>query len=256
MGRRASHAAGGDLATSLDAVFFTHLHSDHITDFADLLMTGWTAGRTSPLPVYGPAGTSETVAGFQQALKADVGYRIAHHGEKLWAGGVACDVHEVEATEEARIIATCGDLEISAFLVDHRPVVPAFGFKVSRGGHTVVFSGDTAKCDALVQASRGADMLVCEAFSHPLMARRMELLKKMGNALAAGLLQDAHDYHIQPVEVAEVARDAAVKQLVLTHVIPPVVPGSDEMAEFIAGMSDIYTGTITVGSDLDRYDIG
>ncbi|HEX5480646.1 MAG TPA: MBL fold metallo-hydrolase [Dehalococcoidia bacterium] len=239
----------------LDAVFFTHLHSDHITDFADLLMTGWTGGRTSPLPVYGPAGTRETVEGFQQALKADVGYRIAHHGDKLWSGALACDVHEVAATDDAQVIARIGDLEVSAFLVDHHPVKPAFGFKVARGGRTVVFSGDTVKCDSLVRASKDADILVCEAFNYELMDRRTALLRQMGNAHVASLLDDAKDYHIQPKEAAEVAAEANVKRLVLTHVIPPIDPGADELTEWAAGMGDIYTGPITIGKDLDRYQL-
>ena len=239
----------------LDAVFFTHLHSDHITDFADLLMTGWTGGRATPLPVYGPRGTRETVEGFQQALKADVGYRIAHHGEKLWPGALACEVHEVEANDDAQVISTIGDLEVSAFLVDHRPVTPAFGFKVSRGDRTIVFSGDTLKCDSLVRAAKDADMLVCEAFNYDLMDRRIALLKQMGNPNVAALLTDAKDYHIQPKEAAEVAREANVKRLVLTHIIPPIDPGADELKEFLAGMSDIYKGTITVGSDLERYQL-
>lgn len=244
-------------SAQLDAVFFTHLHSDHVTDFADLLMTGWTTGRAAPLPVYGPAGTRRMVEGFQQALEADVRYRIAHHGEQLWPGGVACDVHEVEGTDDARVIATAGDIEVSVFLVDHRPVTPAFGFKVARGGVTVVFSGDTVKCASLVEASRGADALVCEAFSYELMDRRIALLRATNNTLPAGLLADAKDYHIQPREAAEVAAEAAVKRLIITHVIPPIAPDdTDQLAEFSAGMSDIFKGDITIAADLDRFEIG
>ena len=243
-------------SAALDAVFFTHLHSDHITDFADLLMTSWTGGRAAPLPVYGPEGTREMVEGFQQALAADVRYRIAHHGEQLWPGGVACDVHEVEATDQPRVIATVGDIEVSAFLVDHRPVWPAFGFKVARGGASIVFSGDTIKCPSLVEASRGADVLVCEAFNYELMDRRIALLRNMNQPLAAGLLSDARDYHIQPKEAAEVAAEAGVKRLIITHLIPPIAPGSaGDLAEFSAGMSDIFGGEITIASDLDRFDV-
>ncbi len=243
-------------SAQLGGVFFTHLHSDHITDFADLLMTGWTGGRTAPLPVYGPEGTRETVEGFQQALRADVRYRLAHHGEKLWPGGVACEVHEVEATDDARPIATVGDIEVSAFLVDHRPVWPAFGFKVACAGRTIVFSGDTVKCDALVRAAKGTDVLVCEAFNFELMDRRIEWLKSSGNQLAAGLMIDAKTYHIPPKEVAEVAAAAGVKRLIITHLIPPIPASGDEIKEFVAGMSDIYGGEITVASDLDRYEVG
>ena len=201
------------------------------------------------------ASLIETVEGFQQALKADVGYRIAHHGDKLWPGALDCDVQEVDATDDAQVIATIGNLEVSAFLVDHHPVKPAFGFKVARGGRTVVFSGDTVKCDSLVRASKDADILVCEAFNYELMDRRTALLRQIGNAHVASLLEDAKDYHIQPKEAAEVAAEASVKHLVLTHVIPPIDPGADELTEWAAGMSDIYKGPITIGKDLDRYQL-
>jgi ribonuclease Z len=244
-------------SSALDAVFFTHLHSDHVTDFADLLMTAWTGGRAKPLPVYGPEGTREMVEGFQQALAADVRYRIAHHGEQLWSGGVACDVHEVAATDDARVIATVGEIEVSVFLVDHRPVVPAFGFKVTRAETSVVFSGDTVKCASLIEASRGADVLVCEAFNYELMDRRIAALRALKQTLPAGLLTDAKDYHIQPREVAEIAAEAGVKRVIITHLIPPIPPSNEEdLAEFGAGMRDIFAGEITIASDLDRFDIG
>ncbi|MBF6599109.1 MAG: MBL fold metallo-hydrolase [Dehalococcoidia bacterium] len=242
-------------SATLDAVFFTHLHSDHITDFADLLMTAWTGGRMSPLPVYGPAGTGATVEGFQQALKADVRYRLAHHGEKLWSGGVACEVHEVEASDEARVIATIGDIEVSAFLVDHRPVVPAFGYTVQRAGRTVVFTGDTVRCPSLERAAAGADVLVSEVFNYELMDRRISLLRATHNDLAAGLLTDAKEYHIPPKDVAEVAAQAGVGHLILTHFIPPVATDAEEMQEFVAGMSDIFHGKMSIASDLDRFEI-
>src|SRR3990172_9574007 len=93
------YQAGIRLPT-IDAVFFTHLHSDHITDFPDFVVMRWLGGITSPLPVYGPAGTAAMVEGFRQALAADTGFRLAHHGEKLSAIGTACEVQEISAGEK------------------------------------------------------------------------------------------------------------------------------------------------------------
>jgi ribonuclease Z len=240
---------------SIDAVFFTHLHSDHITDFADLLMQGWTGGRRAPLPVYGPEDTAGVVEGFRTSLIPDVRYRLAHHGEKLWDGGTACDVHEITADANAKVIAKVGDLEVSVFEVDHRPVYPAFGFKITNGTRTVVFSGDTRRCDALVAAAKGADLLVSEILHEDLLRAVIENQRKMGNTLAGGLLTDAIDYHALPGDVAEMAQEAGVKRLLLTHIIPPVPPGSPALQQLVAGMDDDYKGPIEIGHDLYRTNV-
>ena len=80
----------------IDAVFVTHLHSDHTTDFADLLVMRWVGGITKPLKVYGPEGTANMIAGYRQALEADTRFRFAHHGEQLAPVGTECDVTEIE----------------------------------------------------------------------------------------------------------------------------------------------------------------
>ena len=65
----------------LEGAYLTHLHSDHIDGLGELLLQAWIAGsRGTPLPVSGPAGTDQVIAGLAQAYKIDSGYRIAHHG--------------------------------------------------------------------------------------------------------------------------------------------------------------------------------
>jgi len=239
---------------SIGTVFLTHLHSDHITDFADLLVSGWIRGRSRPLVVYGPAGTRDTIEGFRAALAADRRYRIDHHGEKLPADGAACDVREVEATDDARRIAAVGDMEVDAFLVDHRPVWPAFGFRFRRSGRTIVFSGDTRRCDALVRAAQDADIFVCEALHHGLLGAVIERQRQAGLTAQATMLTEAMEYHIASLEVAEVAHDARVKHLVLSHLIPPIPDEGPLVDAFIAGMREIYGGTMTVGHDTQRFE--
>src|SRR3972149_4409664 len=93
----------------IDAVFFTHLHSDHTTDMADFLVMRWVGGIDRPLPVYGPSGTARMVAGFREALAADTKFRLDHHGEKLSPVATECDVKEGSAGEEPALIATVGE---------------------------------------------------------------------------------------------------------------------------------------------------
>jgi ribonuclease Z len=236
----------------IGAVFLTHLHSDHITDFADLMVSGWTRGRRQRLKVYGPEGTGDVVEGFRAALAPDTRYRLAHHGEKLAAEGAECDVEEIVATDDAQTVATIGDIEVSAFLVDHRPVWPAFGFRLRRDGKTIVISGDTRRCDALVRAARDADVFVCEALHQGMLGAAIQRARDGGNEVIAGLLTDAIDYHVGPIDVAEMAREANVKHLVITHIIPPIPDEGPVVEAFTAGMADIYTGRMTVGRDTLR----
>jgi ribonuclease Z len=68
----------------------------------------------------------------------------------------------------------------------------------------------------------------------------------------AQILTEACDYHSNTQEVAEMARDAGIGRLVLSHLIPPPPDEGPLVEQFIAGMSDIFAGEIVVGRDLQR----
>ncbi|HLZ69108.1 MAG TPA: MBL fold metallo-hydrolase [Dehalococcoidia bacterium] len=237
---------------SIDAACFTHMHSDHITDVPDFLITRWTGGATRPLTVYGPEGTRAMIDGFLAALDRDIGYRFAHHGEKLSRDGIRCEVHEVPATADPALVASLAGLQLESFEVDHRPVVPALGYRVRAAGASVVFSGDTTACATLRHAAEGVDLLVCEALNLGMLEQNIAVLKASGNGRVAALLEDVPSYHAPTLAVATLARDAGVKRLVLSHVIPSVPNDGPLLAAFTAGMAEIYPGPISVAQDLQR----
>src|SRR6201987_3186614 len=77
-------AAVGMGAGGLSALLLTHLHSDHIGDLGDLLITRWVtdfAPDPAPLPIIGPPGTADTVEATLKAFRPDISYRIAHHAD-------------------------------------------------------------------------------------------------------------------------------------------------------------------------------
>ena len=76
--------AAGVGANTLTALLLTHLHSDHIADLGDLIITRWVTTFTpdpAPLPIIGPPGTAEVVDATLKAFGFDIGYRIAHHAD-------------------------------------------------------------------------------------------------------------------------------------------------------------------------------
>jgi ribonuclease Z len=238
---------------SIDAVFITHLHSDHTTDMADFLVMRWVGGIRSPIKIYGPAGTRRMIAGFQEAMAADTKYRLDHHGEKLWSGGLAADITEFEAGEDPAEVARFSELVIKAFEVDHGPVKPAYGFRFERNGKAIAISGDTNPCTGLLNGSKGADILVCDSMNLKMMTALENSLRTMGNTVQASLLEDAHDYHAPIEGMAEVAQKAGAKHLLLSHVMPAVA--DDQVPLFIAGLDKVFSGKLSVGHDLEKFSV-
>jgi ribonuclease Z len=239
---------------TMDAVFITHLHSDHTTDLADFLVMRWVGGIRGPIPIYGPAGTSRMVKGFQEAMAADTKYRLDHHGDKLWSGGLAADVHEIEAGDEPVAVADIGGISVKAFEVDHFPVKPAYGYRFEKDGRAIAISGDTNPCPGLLAGSKDADIMVCDSMNLAMMKVLEKQLRSMGNDIQASMLEDAHNYHAPIEAMAETAQKAGVKHLVISHVMPPV--GDEQEAQFVTGLDEIFSGKITVGRDLMRLSAG
>jgi ribonuclease Z len=238
----------------IDAVFITHLHSDHTTDLADFLVMRWVGGVRRPIPIYGPVGTARMVNGFQEAMAADTKYRLDHHGDKLWSGGLAADVAEFDAGEEPTEIADIGGIAVRAFEVEHFPVKPAYGFRLEKDGRSIAISGDTNPCRGLLNGSKGADILVCDSMNQAMMKVLENQLRSAGNDIQAALLEDAHSYHAPIDAMAETAQQAAVKHLVISHMLPPVP--EEQEAQFAAGLEKVFSGKITVGRDLMRLSVG
>ena len=241
----------------LEAVLLTHFHSDHIGDLGEAITQSWIAGRTKPLDVYGPPGVDRIVEGLREVYSFDVEYRVRHHGEQ-WlpreaAGAVAKTIAlPPEGSSEAVVVLEQAGLRITAFRVDHAPVSPAIGYRFDWRGRSVVVSGDTRKSASVVANAHGADLLVHEALQPALIERAALIARRLGFERLAKLAGDIPSYHTTPREAAEVARDAGVKRLVLTHLVP-APPNAIARRMFLAGSAGVFPGEITLGADGMRF---
>jgi ribonuclease Z len=143
----------------IDGLLLTHLHSDHVVGIPDLWLSGWFTGRSKPLRIWGPQGTSNMAEHLAQTFAFDIHIRQAAP-DPLPAQGVEIDAKEVAQGE----IFNDGLSRVSTFLVDHGPVKPAFGYRIDSAGHSVVISGDTKFCQNLVDFAKGADCLIHAAW--------------------------------------------------------------------------------------------
>lgn len=225
-------AAVGVGAGSIDALLLTHLHSDHITDLNDVITSRWvTSLAPSPLRVFGPPGTQQVVDSILASLDPDIGYRVGHHEDLTWEP----PVEVTELTEG--IVLDAGRVRVVAAPTDHRPVQPTVGYRVECGERAVVLAGDTVPCPGLDQLCAGADALV-----HTVI--RDDLIR----AVPIQRLQDVCDYHSSVADAARTAAQAGVGTLVLTHYVPALVPGEEDV--WRAQAAEHFGGTIEVGPDL------
>ena len=230
----------------IGAVLLTHFHSDHIGDLGEFDLQTWTAGRPTPLRVIGPPGVERVVSGFEQAYALDAGYRTAHHGAEL--------MDPARGRMRARVVAEPGvafktpDLTITAIEVDHAPISPAYGYRFDYKGRSVVVSGDTVKSPALIEASKGADVLFHEAQSNDMVGRIGRAAAAADRPRVAKIMSDIPDYHTTPVEAAEAANEAGVKLLVLYPLTPPP-PLSIVERIFVRGVSDVREDPWVVADD-------
>lgn len=237
---------------SVDALFITHFHSDHIGDIGELMLKRWATGSPQqPLPIYGPPGIDEVVNGFETAYQFDKIYRIAHHGEKVVpSSGFGGEAHRFDLGADLmssnRIYEQEG-VEVIAFNVAHAPAFPAVGYRVNYKGRSIVITGDTKYTESLIHHAKQADVLISEALNKKF-ATMMAKAGEDSETNLTAIATDIQDYHISPKEAADVAREAGVKQLVITHILPPI--RNDLLIRpFLKEARAAYNGKIYMAND-------
>jgi len=235
---------------AIGAVFYTHLHSDHIGELGEFNLQTWAAGRPGPLRVYGPDGVTRLVHGFAEAYAADTSFRVAHHGAALLPPDRAAMVPMpilLDGTGAIRVLDEDG-VVVTAFAVAHDPVKPAFGYRFEYGGRSVAVSGDTAPSPNLVTHARGADVLVHEAQANALVRIMGKAAREANEPRVANILGDILTYHTDPADAAREAVAAGVRLLVLTHFIPP--PDNAVLARiFRRDMDGVPPRGVVLGED-------
>lgn len=230
---------------SVDALFITHLHSDHLVGLPDLWLTGWlplpVANRKGAFVVYGPPGTREMMEHLEKAFDWDIETRMAD--QKLARADVS-----VEATDFAPGVVYDRDgVKVTAFEVDHGDLVkPAFGFRVDCGGRSVVISGDTRFNENLIRNAAGTNLLI-----HQVAAARPELLEK--SAPVRAIL--AH--HTKPDEAGVVFSRVKPRLAVYYHFSlqgGAGVPAPTEQ-DVLEMTRKTYAGPLVLGEDLMTFTI-
>ncbi|GLU35692.1 MBL fold metallo-hydrolase [Trinickia caryophylli] len=230
-------------ATGISHAFFSHHHYDHMGDYPRLLLTRWDqgAGRIPELRVYGPPPLQEIsnrlfgddgafgpdlISRTENQASIDVYHARGGKGPRLKPQPIITELSPNSVVENQ-------GWTVRAVPVNHfAPHLVSFGYRIDCNGQSIVYSGDSGPCPALNRLAQDCDVLV--HMCHYLTGTEPS---KTFAAFTSGHL-----------EVAEAARQANAKNLVISHVTEQFdKPGLRERV--IVEMSRIYSGNIIFGAD-------
>jgi len=218
---------------SLRIAFLTHLHSDHTVGLPDLMLSPWVLGRTTPLAVYGPPGTTAMVDHLEAAYAQDIDIRL-HGGEPSNKTGYGGKGHDVPAG----VVYRDSLVTVTAFEVAHGKWPHAYGYRFQTPDRVIVISGDTAPSDAVARACSGCDVLVHEVISSESLKGRTPEWQAYHRA-----------YHTPGYELGDIATKARPKLLVLYHQLPSGIADAALLRE----VHMRYKGVVVSGKDLGVY---
>jgi ribonuclease Z len=212
----------------LTQVFLTHLHADHTFALPDLHVMGWVLGRTDPLEVHGPSGTSEMMTSMIRAVEPDLASRLksvptrkppVYHATEIQPG----------------VVYERGGMKVTAFDVPHS-ISPAFGYRIDANGRSIVLSGDTRYSETLIRNAQGVDVLVHEVVFGAATAEQQQI----ANA------------HTTPEQAAQVFAATKPKLAIYSHLILFGASADD----VVAATQKVYNGRVEMGTDLTVIEVG
>ncbi len=227
----------GLLRDEISGVFFTHLHSDHVVGFPGLWLGGWLfSRRDTPWQIFGPAGTQNMVEHLRLAFSFDIDIRISDDG--VPASGIVANVTEVEDG----YIWEDGNVIIRAIEVDHRPIEPAFGYRIDVGDYSVALSGDTRYSESFIAGAQGVDLLI-----HEVSDASQEFL-----AANPHFRDVVRAHHTTAPEAGQVFATVRPKLAVYAHMVITDI----SYEQLIEMTRSTYEGPLIVGEDLMSFQVG
>ena len=228
----------GAQMSQLDVILFTHFHVDHSGDFSALIKSSWFESRKQPLPIYGPEGndfmpsTTEFVSDFFGERGA---YRYLSEllvpGEK---GDYKLQPHNVVGNASPTAVFRNGDLAADSVRVIHGGV-PALAWRIEVSTKRIVFSGDTnGEGEGLPQLAANSDLFIAH------------------NAVPEGASGIERNLHMPPSVIGQIAGQAHVKRLVLSHRMLRTLGKEDQTRSEIKKR---YSGLVEFANDLDCFPV-
>ncbi len=211
---------------TVNTVFLTHLHFDHVSDLPYFVLTTWVIGREREVALFGPPGTKKFIeTSVRGAYEEDLRSRFGHGRSPF---GLDAKVTEIE--KEGEVLAT-ERYRVIALPVEHGGM-PNLAYRIESPERVVVVLGDVARGQDLTEFVAGAEVLLCEC------SGTKEFLEHPSRPWGA--------WHMTPADVARLAGGAGVKKVVLKHF---VMEDESAIASLGEAVREAFAGEVIVGED-------
>jgi ribonuclease Z len=246
---------------SIDIVFLSHLHFDHIADFPYFMLTTWIFDRRNVPVVIGPPQTEEFIRHLFTggAFAKDIEARSQYPQRQKNLNVLQPDIRECKPG----LVFQDDLVKVTACYVEHIPreISACFALRMDTvDGQSIVFSGDTAPCDRLIELAQDCDLLIHEC-TFP--QKAIDFRAKAGIGTWA---------HTSPLDLGKIAVAARAKSLVATHFghfdttnpvlrkhvakhMPIELVGPEFMEDVVADIRKAYKGQLRIAHDLMRIDM-
>ena len=234
-------ALAGLSVRDLRAIFITHNHSDHVADYGTLLLRAMASGLRTPVDSFGPPPLEAMTVAYLDYMRWDVELRVKDENRPPL--GSLVRTHDIAG---AGIVFEDDNVRVTAVEVPHGAAEPAYAYRFDTPDRSIVFSGDTSRSEALIELARGADILVHEILNMDAIDATVNRTDPGNEALKRHIIEA----HTPMREVGEVATEAGVGKLVLSHFVPADIPAWDRPELWRAGVRETWDGELVVGEDL------
>lgn len=250
--------AGGNFR-QLRSVWISHIHFDHIGGLFGVLGLRLQTRTQDPLTIYGPPGTQAIVDGLIAAMRPSARSGFGVPGEIPIDPGASVRVVELDNGSTVQL----GDIKVTAAGNTHYSF-PAgsdeerqfrsLSFRFDMPDTSIVYTGDTGPSDAVIRLAKGADMLVTELIDiDSTIANIRRRARDLSSDDVANMETHLRTHHITTADIGAMARDAGVKEVVITHIAGGGSSEPTAADRYIREVKALYSGPVRVASDLQRF---
>ena len=248
--------AGADVR-KVGIIFLTHHHDDHTAGLGTLMSLAWDAQRTEPINVYGPPRTKELVDATVRYCSISADIRIADGGrtipmDKVFFGQDAA-IGEVYKDDNIRVSAI-ENTHFSFHQGDAAGRYKSYSYRFETPDRVITFTGDTGFSDAVTALAQDADILVTETSSCD--ERKNMMIKDgrweaMSTAEQEGIMRQATMGHMDLKNIGNLATQAGVKKVVLSHLTQRV--DSTDYEPWAEEVRKHFSGEVVIAEDLMEF---
>jgi ribonuclease BN (tRNA processing enzyme) len=248
-------AKAGFRVSEVRGLFLSHLHFDHSGGVMALLGLRMQLNVEQTLIIYGPPGTRTLIDGLLDGMRPVMDAAYGMPGQSWQANVEVRELVDASVVELNGLTVTVA--ENSHFRIPEdsgaKEKAKSLAYRFDMQGRSIALTGDTGPSRAVENLAKGADILISEMMDIPaVLATIRRITPDMPEPQFRGIEWHFRAHHLLPEQVGELATNAGVKRIVVTHMVPNI-QGSEMAERYRARIAEVFDGEVTIATDLDRF---